>query len=96
MPLSQADNLEERTIRPSNGSWEKLEEELDDQLGQKKAKKYWWLGIAASIVGFLITTTFFVNSPKENKSFNTEFVDANKIIEKKESFFTCFLNIQIV
>ncbi|WP_299431694.1 hypothetical protein [uncultured Aquimarina sp.] len=80
------EKLEQRTIRPSNGSWEKLEGKLDDQLSQKKTKKYWWLGIAASIAGFLIVTTVYMNSGNTSTSFDVEFVDANKeVIQKKES-----------
>ncbi|WP_299214952.1 hypothetical protein [uncultured Aquimarina sp.] len=74
------EKLEQRTIQPSNGSWDKLEE----QLGQKKVKKYQWFGIAASIVGFLVITTVFITYNKDAKSSDVELVDIDKEIIKKD------------
>ncbi|WP_108802005.1 hypothetical protein [Aquimarina sp. Aq107] len=72
------EKLEQRSIRPSHGSWDKLEEKLDSQPGQKKIKKYWWVGIAASFVGLLIVTTFFIRSNTEIKPSNPQFVDVTE------------------
>lgn len=79
------DKLEQRTIQPSSGSWDKLEE----QLGQKKAKNRQWLAIAASIVGFLVITTVFITNNKDVKSSDVELVDIDKeiIIEDQSTDF---------
>ncbi|WP_405208095.1 hypothetical protein [Aquimarina sp. LLG6339-5] len=72
------EKLEQRSIRPSNGSWDKLEDKLDNQLGQKKIKKYWWVGIAASFVGLLIVTTFLIRSNNKIKPSNPQFVNVTE------------------
>ncbi|AXT51186.1 hypothetical protein D1818_10255 [Aquimarina sp. BL5] len=74
------DKLEQRTIQPSSGSWDKLEE----QLGQKKAKNRQWLALAASIVGFLVITTVFITNNKDVKSSDVELVDIDKEIIKED------------
>lgn len=89
-PLKFEDNireqLEQRTIQPSKGSWDKLKRELDDQEGGKPAKKNWWLGIAASIVGFLVITTVFMTANKSVKNPNIDVVSTKKeIIEDEKS-----------
>ena len=48
--------LKNRTIKPSENAWNVLSDKLEAQESQKSYKAYWWLGIAASIVGIL----FFV------------------------------------
>ncbi|WP_027393103.1 hypothetical protein [Aquimarina latercula] len=72
------EKLEQRSIRPSHGSWDKLEDKLDNQLGQKKIKKYWWVGIAASFVGLLIVTTFLIRSNNKIKPSNPQFVNVTE------------------
>ncbi len=54
------DKLEKRRIEPSDKAWSKLSEKLDEHEGKSNNKMFWWLGIAASLVGvFLITTLIF-------------------------------------
>ena len=54
--------LEKRTINPSEDSWAKLSNKLDEQEGKSNKKIVWWIGIAASLVGvFLVTTLYFLN-----------------------------------
>ncbi|SEL11970.1 hypothetical protein SAMN04487910_1777 [Aquimarina amphilecti] len=72
------EKLEQRSIRPSQGSWGKLEQELDSQLGQKKIRKHWWVGIAASLVGFLVITTFIINSDNKIDPSNNPFVNVTE------------------
>ncbi|WP_299255737.1 hypothetical protein [uncultured Aquimarina sp.] len=84
------EKLEQRTIQPSNGSWDRLE----DQLGQKKVKQYQWLGIAASIVGFLVITTVFITYNKDNKASDVELVDIDKEITKEDQL-TDFVKVTI-
>ncbi|MDH7445187.1 hypothetical protein [Aquimarina sp. 2201CG14-23] len=79
------DKLEQRTIEPSQESWSKLELQLDEEESLKTTKKYWWLGIAASIVGFLIVTTVFMNSEEKDQVQDYKFVENNKeVFQKKE------------
>ena len=60
------DKLEKRTISPSEDSWDKLSNKLDEQEGKSNSKIVWWIGIAASLVGvFLVTTLFFNQSEDE-------------------------------
>ncbi|MGY3791295.1 hypothetical protein [Aquimarina sp. 433] len=77
------DKLEQRTIQPSDAIWERLDQELDAKSGQKKVKKYWWMGLAASIVGVLMTTTFFTNSSDSLKPSNNHMVEVTN--EKNDS-----------
>ncbi|WP_299895414.1 hypothetical protein [uncultured Aquimarina sp.] len=77
------DKLEQRTIQPSDAIWERLDQELDAKSGQKKVKKYWWMGLAASIVGVLMTTTFFTNSSDSLKPSNNQLVEVTN--EKNDS-----------
>lgn len=55
------DKLEQRTIQPSADSWYKLSEWLDAEAPRKHRKGFWYLGIAASIVGILLITNMFNN-----------------------------------
>lgn len=69
------DKLEQRTIQPSDAIWERLDQKLDAKNGQKKVKKYWWVGVAASIVGVLMITTFFTNSSNSLKPSKNQLVE---------------------
>ncbi|HET7361857.1 MAG TPA: hypothetical protein VFI78_07995 [Salinimicrobium sp.] len=56
------EKLEKQEIRPSAGSWEKLESRLNGE--DKKPRWIWWAGIAASVaVGILIFSLIFNNNP---------------------------------
>ena len=56
------DKLEQRTIQPSSDAWQKLNDKLDANKSKKNNKGFWYLGIAASIVGILLITNVFDNS----------------------------------
>ncbi|WP_299603046.1 hypothetical protein [uncultured Aquimarina sp.] len=88
------DKLEQRTIQPSDAIWERLDQELDEKNGQKKVKKYWWIGLAASIVGVLMITTFFTNSSNNLKPSNNQLVEVtNEKNDSKQSEDIDVLNI---
>lgn len=55
------EKLEKRTLKPSVNAWDKLSERLDNQEESKSKKPYWWLGLAASIVGILFVVSQFLN-----------------------------------
>lgn len=62
VPYNFEDNLksklEKRAIQPSDNSWEKLAEKLDEE-NKSNSKNIWWLGIAASIIGVLLVTIVY-------------------------------------
>jgi len=53
------DKLEQRTIQPSSNAWQKLNDKLDANQTKKNNKGFWYLGIAASIIGILLITNVF-------------------------------------
>ncbi len=55
------DKLEQRTIQPSSNTWQNLSDKLDANESKKNSKGFWYLGIAASIVGVLLITTIINN-----------------------------------
>ncbi|KJD32663.1 hypothetical protein PW52_15630 [Tamlana sedimentorum] len=57
--------LEKRSLQPSANAWEKLSNRLEKEEKQTNKKLYWWLGVAASLVGIaLIATQFFSSGVK--------------------------------
>ena len=64
------DKLEQRSLKPSDTAWDKLNKGLDAHESGKRSNGFWWLGIAAStiIVLFVIAAVFnkkdFVVEPK--------------------------------
>lgn len=56
------EKLEGRNIQPSNQAWDKLSERLEAQEKNKNHKGYWWLGIAASVIGILFVVSQFFNN----------------------------------
>jgi hypothetical protein len=55
------EKLDNRALQPSPDAWNTLSKRLDNQTEETKSKSYWWLGLAASIVGVLLVTTLFNN-----------------------------------
>jgi len=51
------EKLEKRTIQPSTEAWDVLVNRLGDHHKKQQRKNFWWLGIAASIVGVALVTT---------------------------------------
>ncbi|PWH84357.1 hypothetical protein DIS18_07430 [Algibacter marinivivus] len=76
------EKLEKRTLKPSVNAWDKLSERLDNQEEPKNNKPYWWLGLAASIVGILFVVSQFLN--ENNKIEEPEIVtNPEKVIESE-------------
>ena len=65
-PVKFEDNLKEtlekRTISPSSDAWSRLQNRLDESKEKKSNKRFWMLGLAASVVGVLLVTTLFLKS----------------------------------
>lgn len=59
------EKLNQRTIEPSDSAWDRLDSMLSVAEEKKQPeKKNKWLYVAASIVGLLLVTTFFLNQKK--------------------------------
>ncbi|WP_339893177.1 hypothetical protein [uncultured Algibacter sp.] len=76
--------LDERRLKPSTDAWDKLSERLDNQDKKNNKKPYWWLGLAASIVGVLFIVSQFLNNETQVKDA-PKIVDTQEIIQEKET-----------
>ncbi len=47
------ENLDNRRLQPSTDAWEKLSNRLDIGAKKKQNNAFWYIGIAASIIGIL-------------------------------------------
>lgn len=57
------DKLDKRTIQPSTEAWVKLSSRLDAQEQNTSKSRFWWFGIAASIVAILCVTFLLFKTP---------------------------------
>tara|TARA_Y100000815_G_C13317345_1_gene490991 strand:+ start:630 stop:1403 length:774 start_codon:yes stop_codon:yes gene_type:complete len=71
------DKLEKRTMSPSEDSWSKLSQRLDDDEQKSKNTIFWWLSIAAGIIIMIAVTVQFFNQPDIENSLP-------KIVDKEE------------
>tara|TARA_R110002050_G_scaffold94765_3_gene197331 strand:- start:66080 stop:66844 length:765 start_codon:yes stop_codon:yes gene_type:complete len=69
--------LENRSLKPSENAWSKLSSRLDEKKDPKNNKPYWWLGLAASIIGVLFVVSQFLNN-------QTHVEDFPKVVEMPE------------
>tara|TARA_R110002050_G_scaffold179118_2_gene312352 strand:- start:14332 stop:15096 length:765 start_codon:yes stop_codon:yes gene_type:complete len=58
------DRLDERTIKPSNNSWNKISNELGNSSATKKRGTIWY-AVAASVIGVLIASVFYFSYQDE-------------------------------
>ncbi|GAB1856747.1 hypothetical protein MHTCC0001_15830 [Flavobacteriaceae bacterium MHTCC 0001] len=71
------DKLQKRSITPSKGAWERLSERLDNEHEAPRNRKvYWWMGVAASVIGVLFMVSHMFNT---NIEVNPTIVDTNNI-----------------
>ena len=80
------DKLEKRSLQPSSDAWDTLSNRLDANDKKKSRSLFFYIGIAASIVGVLFVTTLFFNS-SEDKFESPQVVDI-EIEEKQEELET--------
>ncbi len=77
-----SEKLKERVIAPKPGSWEELSARLDSE-EKRKNPIFWWIGIAATIIGGILIFGSFFNEPVPN---NPEVVNVPvEIPEQKEN-----------
>ncbi|MBU2939907.1 hypothetical protein KO494_10185 [Lacinutrix sp. C3R15] len=72
------EKLEKRTLEPSANAWASLERQLHADAKKQNKTKFWWFGIAASIVGILFVTQQFVNYNNANSGVSTTVVEMEK------------------
>lgn len=80
--------LSQREINPSENSWDRLDAMLTVAEEKKPVRRYSWIYIAASIIGFaFLGTFFFTQSDKKATVESNEVVIENnqKVEPKKES-----------
>lgn len=74
--------LENRRIEPSAASWDSLANRLDVADKKKIKMPFWWMGIAASLIGVLLmTNVFFKDNPADAQK--PVIVDVQKPVDKK-------------
>ena len=98
-PVNFDDNikkkLEERSIKPSDEAWNKLASKLDENDKKPNIRIFWWVGIAATLVGVLLGMNILLNtndplpskvveSPKEEESIPLQ-IDMNSQIANEET-----------
>lgn len=76
-----SDKLKEREIEPSSGSWENLRDRLDSE-EKRKNPLFWWMGIAATIIGGILIFGSFFKEPANNNPGIVD-VPAEKVEQKE-------------
>lgn len=75
--------LEERKLSVSTDAWEVLQKRLDDTNKSKTNRKgFWWLGIAASLVGVLIMVNMLTKT--DNQIVEPTLVETDALEELKD------------
>jgi len=78
------DKLEKRTLQPSNDAWDTLSNRLNTNDKKNSKSLFFYIGIAASIVGVLFVTTQFFNTSEDNtitpQIVNTEIDNENEVL----------------
>ncbi|WP_104734670.1 hypothetical protein [Hanstruepera ponticola] len=74
------DRLEKRTLKPNPKSWDALSKKLDEHESKKSNKLFWYVGIAASIIGILfVANSLLFNTPVKIDENLPQVVDGEKI-----------------
>lgn len=61
------DKLENRSLTPSPNAWSTLADRLDKEEKKTGNTMFWWIGIAASVIGVILVTTQFYKSTESVK-----------------------------
>lgn len=80
------DKLSKREITPSAGGWDKLSGQLNSE-GEKPKPLFWWIGIAATLLGAIfIAGLIYNNNPETNNPGLVETPVKIESEDKNESF----------
>ena len=77
------DKLDKRKLKPSPEAWNKLSARMDSSQEKRTSKNFWWLGLAASIVGILFVVTQFIFDKLDIINV-PEIVDTPEIIKNEK------------
>ncbi|WP_372752186.1 hypothetical protein [Mariniflexile sp.] len=75
------EKLEARRLQPSKEAWAKLSGRLEQTVERKNNKAFWWLGIAASVVGVMFVAFQLLNT----EEVTPVVVDAPTVIQQKDN-----------
>ncbi|MCK7590308.1 hypothetical protein M0G43_06970 [Subsaxibacter sp. CAU 1640] len=78
------DKLEKRSLQPSAESWATLAKRLDEEQHKKNNSRYWWIGVAASVVGILFISILYFNNSYD-KSHTPAVVDVKNDASQSEN-----------
>ncbi len=71
------EQLQDREIRPSSDAWQKVAEQLEVDDRSKSNRFFWW-GIAASVIGLLLLSVWYLNTTSSQVVPETEIVNTPK------------------
>jgi len=95
-PIKFDDNiknkLEKRTIQPSSDAWNKLSSAINSEEKKSSRHLFFYIGIAASIIGVLFVSTLFFKSSEDN-AITPQIVDTK--IEEKQNVYEETINSEI-
>ena len=77
--------LEKRSIQPSDNAWNTFANKLNEEENKVNNKGFWWLGIAASVIGILFITDFYFNNNTTNNVVPIVVETQDNIIEEKQN-----------
>lgn len=75
--------LKEREISPSKEAWNKLSKQLDESGGHEK-KSYFWYAIAASVIGLLLVSVFYLNWIESPLNSSIQVVETPVVEDQEE------------
>ncbi|WP_431137153.1 hypothetical protein [Psychroserpens mesophilus] len=90
------DKLENRKLQPSTDAWSTLADRLDKADRKNNNTIFWWLGIAASIVGVIFVTTQFFNTTEDVKDIPVVVDTKTKPLKKPDVITKPSANTTIV
>jgi len=70
------EKLEQRSLQPSTNAWQSLEQKLNVDDKKRNKNKFWWFGIAASVIGLLFIIQQFVNINSPNQAIPAIIVES--------------------
>ncbi len=82
------EKLEKRALQPSPNAWNTLSKRLDSQEQKKTVSPFWWVGLAASVVGVLFVASQFFNNDIEEGSVPRIVVTPEVINNKTDNQIT--------